>query len=143
MVQKKHLPVAKRQPVQHEILMKVRNALIIVGLATVATASFAGSAYHASPVQEQGAVFTPDHLGNTVSRESVRNAVLVAQQDGSLQWISRCYPATYPLVKAPALSKTREQVRQELEYSRKNPVTADGMRDMGGEAGWVNARQLP
>ena len=62
-VQKKHLPVAKRQPVQHEILMKVRNALIIVGLATVATASFAGSAYHASPVQEQGAVFTPDHLG--------------------------------------------------------------------------------
>jgi len=46
-------------------------------------------------------------------------------------------------VKAPALSKTREQVRQELEYSRKNPVTADGMRDMGGEAGWVNARQLP
>ena len=123
--------------------MKVRNALIIVGLATVATASFAGSAYHASPVQEKGAVFTPDHLGNTVSRESVRNAVLVAQQDGSLQWISRGYPATYPLVKAPALSKTREQVRQELEYSRKNPVTADGMRDMGGEAGWVNARQLP
>ena len=123
--------------------MKVRNALIIVGLATVATASFAGSAYHASPVQEQGAVFTPDHLGNTVSRESVRNAVLVAQQDGSLQWISRGYPATYPLVKAPALSKTREQVRQELEYSRKNPVTADGMRDMGGEAGWVNAQQLP
>ena len=53
------------------------------------------------------------------------------------------YPATYPLVKAPALSKTREQVRQELEYSRKNPVTADGMRDMGGEAGWVNAQQLP
>ena len=90
-VQKKHLPVAKRQPVQHEILMKVRNALIIVGLATVATTSFAASAYHASPVQEQGAVFTPDHLGNTVSRESVRNAVLVAQQDGSLQWISRGY----------------------------------------------------
>ncbi len=31
--------------------MKVRNALIIVGLATVATTSFAASAYHASPAQ--------------------------------------------------------------------------------------------
>eukprot|EP01137_Pigoraptor_chileana_P035842 Opistho-2@30510 len=122
--------------------MKVRNALIIVGLATVATTSFAASAYHASPVQEQGAVFTPDHLGNTVSRDSVRNTVLVAQQDGSLQWISRGYPATYPLVKAPTLTKSRDQVLQELEYAKRNPITADGMRDMGGEAGWVNAHVL-
>lgn len=123
--------------------MKVRNALIIVGLATVATTSFAASAYHASPVQEKGAVFTPDHLGNTVSRDSVRNTVLVAQQDGSLQWISRGYPATYPLVKAPTLTKSRDQVLQELEYAKRNPITQDGMRDMGGEAGWVNAQQLP
>ena len=123
--------------------MKVRNALIIVGLATVATASFAGSAYHASPVQEQGAVFTPDHLGNTVSRESVRNAVLVAQQDGSLQWISRGYPGTYPLVPGPKLTKTRQQVLDELQSAKRNPVGRDGVRDMGGEAGWVDARQLP
>lgn len=123
--------------------MKIRNALIIAGLAAVATTSFASSAYHNSPVQEEGAMFAPTHLGNTVSRDSVRNNVLIAQQDGSLHWISRGYPATYPLVKAPALSKTRDQVKQELEYARKNPVTADGMRDMGGEAGWVNAQQLP
>lgn len=123
--------------------MKVRNALIIAGLAAAATTSFASSVYHKSPVQEEGAVFAPEHLGNTVSRDSVRNNVLVAQQDGSMHWISRGYPATYPLVKAPALSKTRDQVRQELEQARRNPVTADGMRDMGGEAGWVNARQLP
>lgn len=123
--------------------MKVRNALIIAGLATAATTSFASSVYHQSPVQEEGAVFTPEHLGNAVSRDSVRNNVLVAQQDGSLHWISRGYPATYPLVKAPMQSKTRDQVRQELEQAKRNPLTADGMRDMGGEAGWVNARQLP
>jgi hypothetical protein len=78
-----------------------------------------------------------------VSRDSVRNTVLVAQQDGSLQWISRGYPATYPLVKAPTLTKSRAQVLQELEDAKRNPITADGMRDMGGEAGWVNAQQLP
>ena len=123
--------------------MKTRNVLIIASLAAVATTSFASSAYHASPVQEEGAKFAPDHLGNTVSRDSVRNNVLVAQQDGSLHWISRGYPAAYPLVKAPPLSESRDQVRQELENARRNPVTADGMRDMGGEAGWVNAQQLP
>ena len=32
---------------------------------------------------------------------------------------------------------------QELEDAKRNPITADGMRDMGGEAGWVNAQQLP
>lgn len=123
--------------------MKVRNALIIVGAAIAATTSFAASAYHASPVQEQGAVFTPDHLRNTVSRDSVLNTVLVAQQDGSLQWISRGYPVTYPLFKAPTLTKSRDQVLQELEFAKRNPITADGMRDMGGEAEWVNAQQLP
>jgi len=120
--------------------MKVRNALIIAGLATAATTSFASSVYHQSPVQGEGAVFALEHQGNTASRDSVRNNVLVAQQDGSMHWISRGYPATYPLVKAPTLSKTRDQVRQELEQARRNQVTAD---DMGGEAGWVNARQLP
>lgn len=36
---------------------------------------------------------------------------------------------------APGLS--REQVLQELEAFRRNPVTADGYRFIGGEIGWV------
>lgn len=32
---------------------------------------------------------------------------------------------------------TRAQVRAELEAWRKNPVTADGWREVGGEVGWV------
>ncbi len=31
---------------------------------------------------------------------------------------------------------TRAQVQQELAEWRKNPVTADGYRDVGGEQGW-------
>ncbi|MCO5356872.1 hypothetical protein [Acidovorax kalamii] len=123
--------------------MKARTALVVVASLAAATSSFASSVYHASPVQEEGVAFVPDHLGNTVSRETVQNTVLAAQKDGSLQWISRGYPATYPLVKAPSLTKTRDQVLQELEAAKRSPVTADGMRDMGGEAGWVNATQLP
>ena len=53
------------------------------------------------------------------------------------------YPATYPLVPGPKLTKTRQQVLDELQTAKRNPVTSDGMRDLGGEAGWVNARQLP
>jgi hypothetical protein len=32
---------------------------------------------------------------------------------------------------------TRQQVQQELEAWRRNPVSADGWRDVGGEVGWV------
>ena len=84
-----------------------------------------------------------DHLGNAVSRQAVENTVLAAQKDGSLYWISRGYPATYPLVPGPKLTKTRQQVLDELQSAKRNPVGRDGVRDMGGEAGWVDARQLP
>ena len=84
-----------------------------------------------------------DHLGNAVSRQAVESTVLAAQKDGSLYWISRGYPATYPLVPGLKLTKTRQQVLDELQTSKRNPVTSDGLRDIGGEAGWVNARQLP
>ena len=69
--------------------------------------------------------------------------MLAAQKDGSLYWISRGYPATYPLVPGPKLTKTRQQVLDELQSAKRNPVTSEGLRDLGGEAGWVNARQLP
>jgi hypothetical protein len=130
-------------PEPQEITMKVRTAILVAGLSLAASGAFASSVYHASPVQEQGTVFIPSHLGNSVSRDAVHTSVLAAQKDGSLPWISRGYPATYPLVKGPTLTKSRTQVLQELETARRNPVSADGMRDMGGEAGWVNARQLP
>ena len=36
---------------------------------------------------------------------------------------------------APA-SKTRAQVKQELQVFQKNPIAADGYRWIGGERGW-------
>jgi len=46
-------------------------------------------------------------------------------------------------VPAPSLSKSREQVLGELSAWQRNPVTADGVREVRGELGWVNARQVP
>ena len=123
--------------------MKVRFALIALGLATAATASLASTAYHTSPTQEEGATFVPSHLGNAVSREDVQKNVLIAQQDGSLHWISRGYPATYPLVKAPVSTKSRQQVLDELQSAQKRPTATNGVRDLGGEIGWVEAHQAP
>ena len=123
--------------------MKVRTAILVASLAASATASFATSVYHASPSQEEGVSLAADHLGNAVSRQAVESTVLAAQKDGSLYWISRGYPATYPLVPGPKLTKTRQQVLDELQSASRNPVGRDGVRDMGGEAGWVDARQLP
>lgn len=123
--------------------MKTRTALIAVSLAISAGASFATSVYHPSASQEEGVSLAADHLGGAVSRQAVQGAVIAAQQDGSLHWISRGYPATYPLVKGPALTKTRQQVSGELQAAKRSPVTQDGVRDLGGEAGWVDARQLP
>ena len=123
--------------------MKVRFALIALSLAATATASLASTAYHTSPTQEEGATFVPSHLGNAVSREDVQKNVLIAQQDGSLHWISRGYPATYPLVKAPVLTKSRQQVLDELQAAQKRPTATNGVRDLGGEIGWVEAHQAP
>lgn len=85
----------------------------------------------------------PSHLGDTVSREGVQKDVLVAQQNGSLHLISRGYPATYPLVKAPASTKSRQQVFDELQAAQKRPATANGVRDLGGEIGSVESHQAP
>ncbi|CAN7659300.1 hypothetical protein LJR129_005179 [Acidovorax sp. LjRoot129] len=123
--------------------MRIRTAIFVASLAAFATTSFATSVYHASPSQEEGVSLAPDHLGNAVSREAVAGTVVAAQKDGSLYWISRGYPATYPLVQGPKLTKTRQQVTDELQAAKRNRITSDGMRDLGGEAGWVNARQLP
>ena len=59
--------------------MKARFALIAFSLAATATASFASTAFHTSPSQEEGATFVPSHVGGTVSREDVQQNVLVAQ----------------------------------------------------------------
>ena len=123
--------------------MKVRTAILVASLAASATASFATSVYHTSPSQEEGVSLAPDHLGNAVTRQSVESTVLAAQKDGSLYWISRGYPATYPLVKAPVSTKSRQQVLDELQAAQKRPATANGVRDLGGEIGWVEAHQAP
>lgn len=126
-----------------ETLLKVRFALIALSLATTATASFASTAFHISHSQEEGVTFVPSHLGNTVSREDVQKNVLVAQQDGSLHWISRGYPASYPLINASVSTKSRQQVLDELQSAQKLPTTTKGVRDLGGEIGWVEAHQAP
>lgn len=123
--------------------MKARFALIAFSLAATATASFASTAYHASPTQEEGATLVPSHLGGTVSRADVQQNVLIAQQNGSLHWISRGYSATYPLVKPPVSTMSRQQVLDELQAAQKRPGTANGVRDLGGEIGWVEAHQAP
>jgi hypothetical protein len=40
---------------------------------------------------------------------------------------------THPM----ASTKTRDQVKRELEAWKRNPVSADGWREVGGEAGWI------
>lgn len=122
--------------------MKARFALVACSLAS-ATASFASTAFHTSPIHEESVAFVPSHVGGTVSREDVQQNVLVAQQNGSLHWISGGYPATYPLVKAPASTKSRQQVLDELQAAQKRPTTLNGVRDLGGEIGWVEAHQAP
>ena len=58
--------------------MKARFALVACSLAS-ATASFASTAFHNSPIHEESVAFVPSHVGGTVSREDVQQIVLVAQ----------------------------------------------------------------
>lgn len=130
-------------PTFWEFIMKVRHILLTVGLAAIASTSFAGELYHPSRSAEEGVVLHPNHSTSGLTRAQVTTNVMGAQRDGTLSWISRGYPGTYPLVSGPNLRKSRQQVLDELAAWQRNPVTPDGMRDVGGELGWVHARQAP
>lgn len=119
--------------------MKFRHLLLAASLGAVASTSFASQLYHPSNAEE-GVTFLPLHQSGGLTRDQVRTNVMGAQRDGSLSWISRGYPGTYPLVQGPKLSKSTDQVKEELRAWQKNPVTPDGMRFMPGEVGWTEAR---
>lgn len=112
--------------------MKTSHLALAAALTGVAGMAVAADLYHPSPSQEEGMRFEPQHLNQGASRAQVRTNVMGAQRDGTLYLISRDYPATDPLVKGPILTNSREQVQSELRAWRKNPVGADGMRDLGG-----------
>lgn len=120
--------------------MKTR-ALIFSLLSLSAGLSFADQLYHPSN-PEEGVKLRFDHMPVT-SRAAVEKDVMAAQSDGSLMWISRGYPARYPLQPGPTLKNTRAQVVDELSSWRRNPVNADGLRMVQGELGWVDAKHAP
>lgn len=120
--------------------MKTR-ALIVSVLSLSAGLSLADQLYHPSN-PEEGAKLRFDHMPAT-SRAAVEQDVMAAQRDGSLMWISRGYPARYPLQVGPTLKNTRSQVVDEMERWRLNPVTPDGLRMVQGELGWTDAKQAP
>lgn len=120
--------------------MKTR-ALIVTVLSLSAGFSLADQLYHPSN-PEEGAKLRFDHMPAT-SRAAVEKDVLSAQGDGSLMWISRGYPARYPLQAGPALKNTRAQVVDELKRWQRNPVTPDGLRMVQGEVGWVDVKHAP
>lgn len=119
--------------------MKVRTLVATLALATVSAGTIATELYHPSN-QEEGVRFQPDHATGNTSRTQVYQNVMGAQADGSLHWISRGYPPTYPLVQGPKLGKSRQQVLDELRQWQQRPVSADGKRDLGGEIGWAEDR---
>jgi hypothetical protein len=119
--------------------MKFRHVLLVASLGAVASTSFATQLYHPSNAEE-GVTFLPLHQSGGLTRDQVRTNVMGAQRDGTLSWISRGYPGTYPLVQGPKLSNSRDQVQAELRAWQKNPVTPDGLRYVAGEIGWVEAR---
>jgi hypothetical protein len=119
--------------------MKFRHVLLVVSLGAVASTSFATQLYHPSNAEE-GVTMLLLHQSTGLTRAEVRTNVMGAQRDGTLSWISRGYPGTYPLVQGPKLSNSRDQVEAELRAWQKNPVTPDGMRYVPGEIGWVEAR---
>lgn len=121
--------------------MKASHLVLAAALAGIGNAAMATQLYHPSVSQEEGSKFEAQHLVNGASRTAVQQSVMLAQRDGTLHWISRGYPASYPLAQGPSLSKSRQQVQEEFLAWRRNPVGSDGMRYVGGELGWVDARR--
>lgn len=122
--------------------MNVRSIAVATALTLTAATGFADQLYHPSNAEE-GVSLQPQHLKRGLSRAEVDASVMGAQRAGTLSWISRGYPATYPLVAGPALKNSREQVDRELRDWQAKPVTADGLRFVAGELGWVEASQVP
>lgn len=122
--------------------MKYRTASIALSLATLGASALAAQLYHPGNAEE-GVMLAPQHIAKGTPRTQIAQSVMAAQRDGSLHWISRGYPPSYPLVKGPALGDSRQQVLTALREWQSNPVAADGTRFVSGELGWTDARQVP
>lgn len=121
--------------------MKVCKLTAIAVLTSLGSVSFASELYHASNAEE-GAVLRSDHMATGLTRAQVQSDVLAAQRNGTLTWISRGYPPRFPIVSAPTLTKTREQVLQEFNQWKMRPVRPDGSYLVPG-VGWEDLRGGP
>jgi hypothetical protein len=117
-----------------------KSVLVALAISAAGASAFANELFHPNN-SEVGVAVHPNHptTDSGLTRAQVLTQVMGAQRDGTLTWISRGYPPRYPLSGGPALSKTRAQVEEELRAWKANPVTADGMLEVGGDIGWVNA----
>lgn len=120
--------------------MDARKVALTAIVLAAAAGSSANELFHPD-TSEIGVSIHPTHPkpSGELTRADVRAPVMAAQRDGTLTWISRGYPARYPLVPGPTLSKSREQVNDELRAWKANPVASDGARYVGGEVGWINS----
>lgn len=116
----------------------LNRLLATTALSLAVPLSFATEIYHPSNAEE-GAMLRTDHMGGGPSRDQIDGELLAAQRNGSLSWISRGYPAGYPLVRSAPLTKTSDEVRSELQQWKRRPVTGGGLTLLPGELGWVDA----
>ena len=112
--------------------MKRMPWIAVAAMAASASASLATELYHSSN-PEEGVTLRTDHMKAGLTRAQVEEGVLAAQRDGTLTWISRGYPARYPLVPAPALSNTRAQVERDLFDWKRGSGRLDGAKSAPGD----------
>ena len=125
--------------------MSIRKTILSVALvgAFVAPAFASGTTY----APEHGeATYSGPMPGNVTqqmpgakSRADVMREVLLARQNGTLQQGQATYSGPMPGVKnrADGAAVSRDSVRQDPRAAQQNPVTADGYRFIGGEAGYA------
>lgn len=84
-----------------------------------------------------GAANKPKGLIMVARKSLLALEVLLARQNGALAWVGD-YPVDRRVT--PALSgsaMTSESARRDFRMFQRNPVTNDGYRFIGGEAGYV------
>jgi hypothetical protein len=114
-----------------EISMKIRWMIAVVTLASAGSPAFATDVYHPARSAEEGVVLRTDHMKG-LNRVQVEDDVLAARREGTLTNISRGYPPRFPLMSAPVSNRTRDQVQQEFQSWKMQPLTPDGRRMLPG-----------
>ena len=112
--------------------MNMRWTIAVALIASTTLPSMATELYHPAGSPEEGAVLRTDHMKGDLTRAQVEEGVLAAARDGTLTNISRGYPPRFPTVSAPVSGKTRQQVEQEFQAWKMQPLTPDGKRMVPG-----------